>query len=119
MLFIVVPVNGKSDMGFWVQADNANEARLLVSLNVPGRENAVSPIFASCDQDERFSPEYGAIIGGSGQHLHSSMRSWASLIDMNQDAFRHSARSRALKASMQPLFVGFPGLEKLIATPLR
>ena len=67
MLFMVVPVNRRSDMGYWVQADSENQARLLVSLNVPGMEHAVSSIFADCEPDERFSPGYGAITGGSGQ----------------------------------------------------
>jgi hypothetical protein len=67
MLFVVVPVNRRSDMGFWVQADNADEARLLVSLNVPGMENAVNQLFASCERDDRYSPGYGTITGGTGR----------------------------------------------------
>lgn len=67
MHFLVVPLNRRSDMGFWVQANDADEARLLVSLNVPGMENAVSQMFASCEQDDRYSPGYGAITSGTGQ----------------------------------------------------
>jgi hypothetical protein len=37
---------------------------------------------------------------------------------MNQWAFKHSARNRPSKASMNALSVGFPGLEKSSATPL-
>ncbi len=37
---------------------------------------------------------------------------------MNQWAFRHSARSLLLNASMKPLSVGFPGREKSNVTPL-
>jgi hypothetical protein len=67
MHFLVVPVNRRPGMGFWVQADDADEARLLVSLNVPGMENAVSLMFASCEQDDSYSPGYGTITGGAGQ----------------------------------------------------
>ena len=36
----------------------------------------------------------------------------------NQCAFRHSARSRPLKASMKALSIGLPGREKSSVTPL-
>jgi hypothetical protein len=67
MLFVVVPVNRRSGMGFWVQAADPDEARLLVSLNVPGMESAVNQISASCERDDRYSPGFGAITGGDGQ----------------------------------------------------
>jgi hypothetical protein len=67
MHFLVVPANRPSGVGFWVQADDADEARLLVSLNVPGMENSLSLMFASCEQDDSFSPGYGTITGGAGQ----------------------------------------------------
>lgn len=67
MNFIVVPINRGSDMGFWVQAHNAIEARLLVSLNIPGMAESISDAFASCEEDHRYSPEYGAITCGSGR----------------------------------------------------
>ena len=34
LAFVVVPVNGQSGMGFWVQAADANEARLLKRVAV-------------------------------------------------------------------------------------
>jgi hypothetical protein len=40
-------------------------------------------------------------------------------MDRNQDAFRHSARKRALNASMSALSVGLPGREKSTSTPFR
>jgi hypothetical protein len=54
-------------MGFWVQAADANEARLLVSLNVPGMSGAVNLAFASCERNDRYSPGFGAITGGDGR----------------------------------------------------
>jgi hypothetical protein len=47
------------------------------------------------------------------------MRALASASDRNHEAFRHSARRRALNASMKALSVGFPDLEKSISTPFR
>jgi hypothetical protein len=67
MHFVVVPVNRRSDMGYWVQAADADEARLLVSLNVPGMENAIDQVFANCERDDRYSPGFGAITGGAGK----------------------------------------------------
>ena len=67
LLFIVAPINKLSDMGFWVQAADADEARLLVSLNVPGMESAENQLFARCEPDERYSPGHGAITGGNGR----------------------------------------------------
>ena len=45
-------------------------------------------------------------------------RPWASS-EKNQLAWRHSARIRALKAPMNALSVGVPGLEKSSSTPVR
>lgn len=67
MHFLVAPVRGRSGAGFWVQATNADEARLLVSLNVPGMESAGDRLFATCEPDDAYLPLYGAIIGGAGQ----------------------------------------------------
>jgi hypothetical protein len=67
MLFVVVPVNRQSGMGFWVQAADTDEARLLVSLNVPGMEGAANQLFASCERSDRHSPGFGAITGGDGK----------------------------------------------------
>ena len=67
MPFVVVPVNRQFDPGYWVQAADADEARLLVSLNVPGMEDAVSLMFASCERDDRYAPAFGAITGGTGR----------------------------------------------------
>jgi len=63
--FVVVPINRQPDMGFWLQADSPEEARRLVSLNVPDMESAVDASFAYCATDQTHSPEYGAILEGA------------------------------------------------------
>ncbi len=73
MYFVVAPVGGRQSAAFWVKADNADEARLLVSLNVPGMESARDSSFASCEPDETNLPLYGSIIGGSG-HTYTITR---------------------------------------------
>ena len=40
----------------------------------------------------------------------------AACINKNQEAFKHSARSRALNASLDALFVGVPGRVKSSST---
>ena len=47
--------------------------------------------------------------------LPCSIRSRASAMDRNHEAFRHSARGRLLNASMAALSVGLPGREKSIS----
>jgi hypothetical protein len=47
------------------------------------------------------------------------MRARASAIDRNQEAFRHSWRSRLLNHSMKALSVGFAGREKSSSTFFR
>ena len=51
--------------------------------------------------------------------LQASSRSAASVIDSNHEAFKHSALSRALAASMVALSVGLPALGKSISTAPR
>ncbi|CAH2397682.1 hypothetical protein MES5069_180038 [Mesorhizobium escarrei] len=65
--FLVVPVNRQPDMGFWLQADSPEEARRLVSLNVPQMEYATNEGYATCEQDQTHSPPYGVIVEGSGR----------------------------------------------------
>ena len=47
----------------------------------------------------------------------ASILDFASFRLKNQAAFKHSCRKRLLKASMNALSVGFPGLEKSNSTP--
>jgi len=67
MRFIVVPINARPEMGFWLQADSTEEARRLVSLNVPLMGRAVESNFATCEEDQVHLPGYGVIVGGSGR----------------------------------------------------
>ena len=65
--FAIVPINRQPDMGFWVKADTPEEARRLISLNVPGMEQATSTAFARCDEDQTYVPAYGVIVEGTGR----------------------------------------------------
>ena len=75
MHFIVVPIGRHPDMGFWLQAATPEEARRLVSLNVPHMEDAIHTSFATCAEDHIHSPGYGVIVGGSGRTYTITRRS--------------------------------------------
>jgi hypothetical protein len=67
MTFRVVPIGRNPKFGFWVRAETAEEARLLVSLNVPEMAAVTNPSLAACDPDQTYSPGHGVIIEGSGR----------------------------------------------------
>lgn len=67
MTFVVVPTGRNPKFGFWLQADSAEEARRLVSLNVPEMSGVTNPSHAACGPDQTYSPGYGVIIEGSGR----------------------------------------------------
>jgi hypothetical protein len=67
MNFLVVPIGRNPKFGFWLQAANAEEARMLVSLNVPEMGSVTNPGHAACGPDETYSPMHGAIFEGSGR----------------------------------------------------
>ena len=65
MNFVVFPTEEKRGVGFWLQADSAEEARRLVALNVPCMSSAINPDVVECRPDETYTPAYGAIVQGS------------------------------------------------------
>jgi hypothetical protein len=65
MNFVVVPIDRQPSLGFWLQADSAEEARRLVALNVPDMSSTGIHDIAECWPDETYSPRYGAIIEGT------------------------------------------------------
>lgn len=67
MNFVVVPVGRNPKFGFWVQAEDAEEARKLVSLNVPEMAGVTIPDHAQCNPDQTYSPIHGVIFEGSGR----------------------------------------------------
>jgi hypothetical protein len=67
MNFVVVPVGRNPIFGFWVRADDAEEARRLVALNVPEMTGVTDPSRAQCEPDETYSPIHGVIFEGSGR----------------------------------------------------
>ena len=75
MNFVVVQIGRQPNFGFWLQADSAQEARRLVALNVPSMGSAGNPGLAECRPDQTYSPEYGAIIQGTGRTYTITRRS--------------------------------------------
>jgi len=73
--FVVVPIGRSLKFGFWLQAEDAEEARKLVSLNVPEMSGVTNPILAGCSLDQTYSPGYGSIIEGSGRSYTITRRS--------------------------------------------
>jgi hypothetical protein len=67
VLFVVVPIGRQPKFGYWLQAENAEEARKLVSLNVPEMETVTNLGLAECGPDQTHSPGYGVIFAGSGR----------------------------------------------------
>ncbi len=67
MNFVVVPTGRNRKFGFWVQAGSKEEARKLVSLNVPEMGGVTSPDRAECEHDETYSPMHGVIVEGWGR----------------------------------------------------
>jgi hypothetical protein len=67
MNFVVVPIGRNRKFGFWLQAESAEEARKLVSLNVPEMGSVTDPDSAECGRDETCSPMHGVILEGSGR----------------------------------------------------
>jgi hypothetical protein len=65
--FVVVPVGRNPIFGFWVRANDAEEARRLVALNVPEMAGVTDPNRAQCGPDETYAPIHGAIFEGSGR----------------------------------------------------
>jgi hypothetical protein len=75
MNFLVVPVGRNPKFGFWLQAGDAEEARKLVSLNVPEMAGVTNPALARCTPDETHSPMHGLIFEGSGRSYTITRRS--------------------------------------------
>ena len=75
MNFVVVPTGAQPSVGFWLQAGSAQEARLLVALNVPSMGSAGNPDLAECRPDQTYCPGYGAIIQGTGRTYTITRRS--------------------------------------------
>ena len=67
MNFVVVPIGRNRKFGFWLQAESAEEARKLVSLNVPEMGSVTNPDSAECGPDGTYSPTHGMIFEGSGR----------------------------------------------------
>jgi hypothetical protein len=67
MNFVVVPIGRNPRFGFWLKAADADEARKLVSLNVPEMAGVTDPDLAQCNPDQTYSPMHGLIFEGSGR----------------------------------------------------
>ena len=67
MNFVVIPTGRNLKFGFWLQAGDADEARRLVALNVPGMADVTNSDLAQCNRDDTHSPMHGLIIEGSGR----------------------------------------------------
>ena len=67
MNFVVVPRDRNRKFGFWLRAESAEEARKLVSLNVPEMGSVTNPDAADCRPDETHTPVHGVIVEGSGR----------------------------------------------------
>jgi hypothetical protein len=67
MNFVVVPMGRNRKFGFWLRAESAEEARRLVSLNVPEMSGVTNPDAAECSPDETYSPMHGVIFEGFGR----------------------------------------------------
>ena len=77
MMFVVVPVGRNPKFGFWLQAGDEEEARTLVSLNVPNMASVTNPAFAQCNPDDTHRPMHGLIFEGSGRSFTITRRSGA------------------------------------------
>jgi hypothetical protein len=80
MNFVVVPTGRNPKFGFWVRAGDAEEARKLVSLNVPDMSSVINPNLAECSPDTTYSPIDGVIFEGSGRSYTITRRAgkgWA------------------------------------------
>lgn len=75
LTFVVVPVGRNQKFGFWLQAGNPQEARRLVSLNVPGMAGVTNADLAQCTPDDTHSPMHGLIFEGSGRSYTITRRS--------------------------------------------
>jgi hypothetical protein len=67
MHFVVVPKGRSRKFGFWLRAESAEEARRLVSLNVPEMGSVTNPDAAECSPDETYAPMHGVIVEGFGR----------------------------------------------------
>jgi hypothetical protein len=65
--YVVIPTGRNLRFGFWLQAADAEEARKLVALNVPGMAGVTNSDVAQCTQDDTHSPMHGLIFEGSGR----------------------------------------------------
>lgn len=67
MNFVVVPIGRSPAAGFWLQAETSEEARKLVSLNVPDMGRVTEAGYAECRPDQTYSPMHGVIVEGYGR----------------------------------------------------
>jgi hypothetical protein len=67
MNYLVVSVGRNRKFGFWLRVESAEEARKLVSLNVPEMASVTNLDAAECGPDETYSPMHGVIVEGSGR----------------------------------------------------
>lgn len=75
MNFVVIPIGCNRKFGFWLQAANPQEARRLVSLNVPGMGSVTDSDLAQCTPDDTHLPMFGLIFEGSGRSYTITRRS--------------------------------------------
>lgn len=73
--FVVVPKGTRPEFGFWLQAENSEEAIRLVSLNVPNMGDITNAGNAACSPSRTYSPIHGAIMEGFGRNYIITRRS--------------------------------------------
>jgi hypothetical protein len=73
--FVVVPTGRRPEFGFWLQAESSEEARKLVSLNVPNMGGVTGPSSAECSTNQTYTPMHGVIIEGFGRSYTITRRS--------------------------------------------
>ena len=65
--YLVIPVGGAHTDGLWVTADTEEQARRLVSLNVPDAAEAIDWKRYDCRTDETYYTGPGVILKGSAE----------------------------------------------------
>jgi hypothetical protein len=81
MTFVVIPIGRNPRFGFWLRAEDAAEARRLVSLNVPDMTGVTDASIAQCNRDDTHAPMHGAIFEGSGRSYTITRRAARPLSD--------------------------------------